>query len=72
MQFGPPRDDITLGTVGRPGNTVRVLSAEDTERALLDAYNALDPKFKVSFACRQLLAVVLHDHPAPHCCHKHA
>lgn len=55
-QFGPPREDISLGTVGRPGGTVRVMSAEDTERALQDAYNALDPKFKASLASHEAQA----------------
>ena len=30
------------------------MSAEDTERSMQDAYNALDPKFKVSFTCQEM------------------
>ncbi len=55
--FGPPREDLQLGTVARPGSTVRVMSAEDTDRASRDAYDALDPKFKAGFACQNSLAV---------------
>ena len=53
MPFGPPREDLILGTSGRPGGSVRVMSVEDTERAIQDTYDALDPKFKVSSIARK-------------------